>query len=408
MKTMCFLLSVLLFVGLQSLTAQSIPRDTIVFTPHQPGFIDQIKAEADRFAKAPVVEKKGLHPDFSQFHPPARDEFKELWHNPPVSQGLSGMCWCFSTTSYFESEVARLTKKQVKLSELYTVYWEYVEKARGFVRTGGVSAFAEGSEQNAVTRIWKTYGVVRAEDYTGMLPGQTVHDHGALFSEMNSYLQSVKAANAWNEEVVLSTIRSILDRRIGRVPEKITVEGKTMTPVQFLKDVLRLHLDDYVDVMSLKEKPYFASAEYEVADNWWHNADYLNIPLERFIALAKEAVTRGYTVCIGGDTSEPGLEGHAGIAVVPTFDIPSAYIDENARQFRFSNGTTGDDHGIHIVGSAVNDGGTWFLIKDSGSGSRNNTHPGYYFFHEDYVKLKMLTLFVHKDVAREFITAPGH
>jgi bleomycin hydrolase len=106
---------------------------------------------------------------------------------------------------------------------------------------------------------------------------------------------------------------------------------------------------------------------------------------------------------IGGDTSEPGLEGHAGIAVVPTFDIPSSYIDENSRQFRFSNGTTTDDHLIHLVGYAEKDGKDWYLIKDSGSGSRNNTHPGYYFYHEDYLKLKIMTLFLHKDAAREIL-----
>jgi len=38
------------------------------------------------------------------------------------------MCWCFSTTSFLESEIYRLTQRKIKLSELHTVYWEYVEK----------------------------------------------------------------------------------------------------------------------------------------------------------------------------------------------------------------------------------------------------------------------------------------
>jgi bleomycin hydrolase len=408
MKTTNMTLSLLMLAGvLQTGAAQPTQRDTIVFTAPKPGYYETIKAEAEKFAKPAVPEKKQLRPDFTMFHAPAREEFKEVWHNPPISQGLSGMCWCFSTTSYFESEIARLTNRHIKLSELYTVYWEYVEKARGFVRSRGASTFGEGSEQNAVSRIWKAYGVVRAEDYTGKLPGQTVHDHGALFDELNAYLQSVKASHAWNEEVVVATVRSILDQRIGRVPEKITVDGKTMTPVQYFKDVVRLNMDDYIDLMSFKEKPYFQFGEYEVPDNWWHNADYLNVPLDKFIAVAKAAPAKGYGVLIGGDTSEPGLYGAEGIAVIPTFDIPSAYIDENARQFRFSNGTSGDDHGIHIVGAATKEGATWFLVKDSGAGARNNSHPGYYFYHEDYVKLKMLTLFVHKDIAREFFTVPG-
>jgi bleomycin hydrolase len=92
---------------------------------------------------------------------------------------------------------------------------------------------------------------------------------------------------------------------------------------------------------------------------------------------------------------------------VPTFDIPPQYIDENARIYRFKNGTTGDDHGIHIVGYTQKDGIDWYLIKDSGSGSRNNSHPGYFFFHEDYVKLKMLGVMLPKSAMPEIVKKMG-
>ena len=91
----------------------------------------------------------------------------QFWHNAPISQGNTGTCWCFSTTSFLESEAYRLHKVQVKVSEIYTVYWEYVEKARRYVQERGNSLFDEGSEANAVTRIWKKYGVVPEESYTG-------------------------------------------------------------------------------------------------------------------------------------------------------------------------------------------------------------------------------------------------
>ena len=80
----------------------------------------------------------------------------------------------------------------------------------------------------------------------------------------------------------------------------------------------------------------------------------------------------------------------------------SEYIDENARQFRFSNGTTTDDHAIHLIGYKIDENDNWwFLIKDSGSGSRNGNFPGYYFYHEDFVKLKMMTFTIHKDAVKE-------
>jgi len=379
-------------------------RDRGMFVQPKNEFLDSARKSIDAFFKKESPTKKRFQPDFSSISAPASpDEFTKYWHNKPVSQAFSGMCWCFSTTSYLESEVYRLNKREVKLSELYTVYWEYVEKAKGFVRERGNSAFGEGSEANAVTRIWKTYGIVPEDAYTGLKNGQPFHDHGKLFSEMNAYLQSLKTSNSWNEDEVVTTVKSILNFYIGEPPKVVTVNGKSMTPKEYLDKVVKLNLDDYVPVISLKEKPYNKLVEYEVSDNWWHSAEYLNVPLDDFTAAIKKAIRNGYTMAIFGDVSEAGLEGHAGLAVVPSFDIPSAYIDEDARQFRFSNGTTGDDHGIHLVGYTQKDGNDWYLIKDSGSGSRNNSHPGYYFYREDYVKLKMLGFMVHKDAVKDLI-----
>ena len=163
-------------------------------------------------------------------------------------------------------------------------------------------------------------------------------------------------------------------------------------------------MDDYVDILSLFEKPYWQKVEYTVEDNWWHDSEYYNVPLDDWLNAIKNAVRNGYTMAIGGDVSEPGYESHLQVAMVPTFDIPSAYIDENAREFRFNNHTTTDDHGIHLVGYENKDGKDWFLIKDSGSGSRNAKNKGYYFYHEDYVKLKMLDFLIHKDAVKDLLS----
>ncbi len=387
-----------------ALAQEPSKHDKAVFVKSKNEFFEQLEQKANAFNKTQGPAHPDLRVDLTgRSIPQSVDAFTSCWHTPPVSQGLTGTCWCFSTTSFFESEIHRLKGMSVKLSELWTVYWEYVEKARGFVRSRGTTEFGEGSESNAVTRIWKIYGIVPASSYSGLLPGQAVHDHRALFLELNGYLQSVKTANAWNEEQVVATVRDILDKHLGIPPTSVVMDGKSLSPKEYLTDVLGVQTDDYVEVMSLMEKPYFTKAEYDVPDNWWHNADYVNVPLDDFMGIIKKAIRAGYTLAIGGDTSEPGMEGHSGIAIVPSFDIPSEYIDENARQFRFSNKTTTDDHGIHLVGYATRDGKDWYLIKDSGSGSRNNSHPGYYFYQEDYVKLKMMGFTVHKDMVKDIL-----
>ncbi len=390
---------------------QMPPRDKGYFKDYQPGYYQccVLKGVED-FGKTTAADTgkpdKRFKVDLTgKDIPTSVDQFTKFWHQPPISQGNTGTCWCFSTVSFFESEVNRLYKKEVKLSEMYTVYWEYIEKAKYYIKTKGESLFDEGSESNAVTRVWKTYGIVPESDYNGMLPGQKVHNHAKMFEEMNTYLKSVKANSAWNEEEILSTIKAILNSYLGVPPTKVNIAGKDMTPQEYFKNEIKLNVDDYVDVMSLMEKPYYKTCEYEVADNWWHSADYYNIPLDDYMTIVKSALKNGFTVAVGGDVSEAGIDPTTQTAIVPTFDIPVEYIDESARQFRFSNGTTTDDHGLHLVGYFVKNGTTWFLVKDSGASSRNagksSKNFGYYFFREDFVKLKMMDFMVHKDAMKD-------
>jgi bleomycin hydrolase len=402
----------LAFISVATISmAQQPEKDKGTFIEYKPGYYQNyiLKGIEDFETKNEIPEvNKVFKIDLTNYSlPTSVDQFTRQWANEPVSQGNTGTCWCFSTTSFFESEIYRINKTQIKLSELYTVYWEYVEKARRFVRERGESVFGEGSEGNAVTRIWKKYGIVPLSAYSGLKPGQTYHNHEKMFNEMDTYLKSVKADNAWNEEQVVATIKSILNNYIGEPPTKVNVDGRDMTPQEYLKNVCKINPDDYIDVMSLMQNPYYSLCEYNVPDNWWHSRDYHNVPLDVFMDILKKAIKAGYTAAIGGDVSEAGLVSQSQVALVPSFDIPSAYIDESARQFRFSNGTTTDDHGVHLVGYFEKDGKTWFLIKDSGSGSRNvgkqSKNFGYYFFHEDYIKLKIMDFMVHKDAVKDVL-----
>lgn len=330
------------------------------------------------------------------------------WHNPPVSQGNTNTCWCFSTTSFLESEAWRLNKVKVKLSEPYTVYWEYVEKAMRFVKERGNSAFEEGSEANAVTRMWKKYGVVPESAYPGLLEGRKFHSHEKMIGEMKQYLKMVNDNQLWDEDAVVQVIRSIMHHYMGEPPTEVVINGKKLSPGQYLNEVVKVNPDDYIDILSYEQEPFYKQVEYKVPDNWWHNADYYNVPLDVFMSALKSAIRNGFTVSIGGDVSEAGFDRKTQCAVVPDFDIPVANINDHARQFRFSNNTTTDDHGMHLVGFLEKDGKDWYLIKDSGSGSRNNAPDapefGYYFFSEDYVKLKMMDFMVHRDAVKELLS----
>lgn len=348
-------------------------------------------------------EERIFKSDLNNVNKPTSIEvFNPLYHFPPVAQYQSGMCWCFAGTSFLESELFRQTGQKIKLSELHTVYYEYIEKARQFLEERGNSHFAEGSEVNAVMRIMQKYGAVPADVYTGLINTDR-HDHTLLIQELTNFLQFCQANDYWDVESGLQVIRVILNKHLGAPPTKFTYQNKTYTPVEFLKKVLRLNLSDYCDVMSTLAQPFYTRGEFKVPDNWWHDSSYINIPLDEWYALIKKAVQSGYTVAIGGDVGDAGYLGFEDVAFVPDFDIPTEYINQYSREMRIYDGTTGDDHGVHLVGMTKVGDWDWFLIKDSGRSARWGKFEGYYFWRGDFVRLKMLSYTVHKDVLGDLL-----
>jgi len=403
----------LLLGAMVAIAATSVAqkKDKATFEEVKPGYYqNSILKGIDDYEGA--VEEEAtvmrMKVDFSDWDIPTDPaSYTQVWHNNPISQGNTGTCWCFSTTSFYESEVKRTSGKEVKLSEMWVVYWEYVERAIYFVDNRGAMHLGEGSETNAVARMLKKHGAMPWDHFNGLKEGQTFHNHEQMFVELENYLASVKESNAWNKDEVVATTKAILEHYVGKVPTEVKIDGKTMTPHEYLNDVLKLDMDGYVDFMSLMEKPYNTKQEYDVPDNWWQSAEYYNVDLDVFMGAVKDAIDKGYTMSIGGDVSEPGFDKITQAGVIPTWDIPSEYIDDAARQMRFNDGSTTDDHAMHLVGHKEVSGKTWFLIKDSSSGSRNCGPTcdkfGYYFVHEDFVKLKWMSFTVHKDAVKSIL-----
>lgn len=373
---------------------------------------DQISKKKKELTKL-IVEKnkkikksgkdktKILKTDLSGVYPPGSpDKFKTFFHFDPVAQYYTSTCWSYSATSYYESEIFRIKGKKVKLSEMWTVYYELIEKSRRFIKERNFSLVSGGGETNGVNRIWKKYGIVPAEAYPGILEKDGRHDHLPLMSELKSYLKFIKDKGVWDEKNNIEHIKLILNKHMGEPPAKFQYNGKTYTPVMFLKEVTGLNMDNYCSVMSTKYFPFYTKQEFRVPDNWWHSKEYINLPLNTWYGIIKKSILNGYTIVIGGDISEPGKMGTSDLAFIPSFDIPVKYIDQDSREYRIYNKTTEDDHGIHLVGFNRTKGKDWFLIKDSGRSARKGKFKGYYFFREDFIKLKMLTFTVHKDMLK--------
>ncbi|HOY39270.1 MAG: hypothetical protein KBB11_11220 [Bacteroidales bacterium] len=378
--------------------------DKAVYSDFKAGFYDN-------------VILKDINPDFVRTSFPKRftmdfsgrefptdiKKYTRSWHSAPKSQGNTGTCWCFAVTSFIESEAYRLHGLQPDLSEMYTVYWEYVDRAKDYVNTKGETYFAQGSEANAIKRLWPVYGIVPETAYSGLTGNHKFHSHDAMVDEMNEYLEKMKESGNWDLATAEKDIRGILDKYMGKPPVEFIVEGKKYTPQTYLSEYLFLKPTDYFSFMSTMAFPYNEKHELVEDDNWWHSEDYYNVTPDDFMKIINDAITNDFTVCLCGDVTEPGYDSYAEVAVVPDFDVPSELINEKSRQLRLENGSTTDDHCIHIVGYQKVGDDYWYLIKDSGSGGFDGPNKGYRFYHEDYVKLKMMNIMVYKNAARNIL-----
>ena len=341
-------------------------------------------------------------------HPNSASDFDSIPHLSALNQGKTLICWSFACSSFLESEMARLKKDPVRLSVFYPVYCAFLEKAKRFVRTKGASRFSAGDLFTGVSDAYREYGAMPASVY-GPLEAGKVFDQNQLYSELDGLMASVKEKKNWDEAAVLSRVKEILHKHLGAPPQNFSFNKRNYTPRSFADEVIKLPWADYVMVTSFEYAPFHKFTELKVPDNWRHNSNYFNVPLDEFYAAFKRAAQSGFSIAVDVDNTEPSYRMTARHCLIPDFDRPAGGLTQAARELQFTSGATTDDHLIHVVGYKNFNGEDWFLAKDSWQKVWQSGNNGYVFLHESYVKLKVLAFFVHKDgvpAIKAFLKSP--
>ncbi len=354
-----------------------------------------------------LAQKMNVPAFLKKIHEPrSLAAFHIVPHTPPMNQDTTSACWAFATTSFLESEMQRLGRDSVRLSMMFPFFHAYVEKMRRFVQTHGHSRVAPGGLFPDVMQIVQKYGIVPYAVYTGLPKGHKRYNQRALYRAIDSLKNRVRELQIWDEDLVLQKTRLILYRYLGVPPQSFSYKGTMYTPRSFLKKVVRLPWQNYLMVTSFEYAPYFQFTELRVPDNWARNDRYFNVPLNLFYNSLKKALQRGYPVAFDADISEPGRVGQYDVSFIPPYDIPGKFIDAQAREYRFKNHCTTDDHLMLFLGYRRLHGDDWFLVKDSWRDAWQGKFPGYFLDHGDYVKLKVLAFLVNKNAVPE-ITKHG-
>ena len=328
------------------------------------------------------------------------------------NQGSSGTCWSYSTNSFLESEMIRMGKKPVDIAEIFTARNVYIDKADNYIRMHGAVAYGDGGACHDVINMYAKYGALPQEVYTGLNYGFNKNK----FAEMQAVLKGMLDALVKNPNGRLSpnwkqAFTAVLDTYLGEVPEEFTYNGKKYTPKSFADKVIGINPNDYVELSSFIDKPYYEKTMLMVPDNWSFDQVY-NVKMNDITRIIDNALEKGYTVTWATDVSEKYFSWKNGVAFVPEKDWddmseeeqkdlfngpkPDRKITSKARQAAFDLYETTDDHGMHIVGLAKDQTGKeYYMVKNSWG--EKNDYKGYIYVSKPYVLYKTTAFLLHKN-----------
>ena len=310
--------------------------------------------------------------------------------NPIESQGKTGTCWSYATVSFLESELMRLGKGEYDLSEMFVARNVYLEKADNFVRRHGKTNFGEGSLSHDLINTIEKYGLMPNEAFSGLVADLGKHDHSELAGLLGAYLKTLvgqkKLSSIWKEGYL-----SLLDVYLGKVPDSFEFKGRFYTPLEFAQ-YLEIYPDNYVNLTSFTHHPFYQEFVLEVPDNW-SNGEFVNVPIDEMVQIAKNALNKGFSIAWDTDVSNDQFDSKKGVASI---DVE---VSQDLRQVNFDNYTVTDDHLMHITGLAEgSDGVMYFLVKNSWGDSRGmENYKGYIWVSENYFKLNTISIMLHKD-----------
>lgn len=358
-------------------------------------------------------EKRGFH-------------FTTIKENPVTSvknQNRSSTCWSFSGLSFIESELLRMGKGEVDLSEMFIVHKTMQDRATNYVRLHGESSFSPGGSFYDVIYCMKHYGLVPQEAMPGIMYGEKLPVHNELDAVAGAYVNAIAKGNfkklspVWKKGVT-----TIYDTYLGACPEKFTHNGKEYTPQSYVA-ALGLNPNDYVSLTSFTHHPFYTPFIIEVPDNW-RNAMSYNLPLNEFMEVMDNAIRQGYTFAWGSDVSEAGFTRN-GIAVMPDVNSPADQtgsdmarwigatpadrrmeltseprpeinVTQEMRQEAYDNWETQDDHGMIIYGLAKDQyGKEYFMVKNSWG--TDNQYKGTWYASKAFVAYKTMNIVLHKN-----------
>lgn len=305
---------------------------------------------------------------------------------PVKDQGAGTACWAYAMLAAIETTHISMGDS-VNLSPAWAVRALMEDVYKDCVLTRGEVRGSCRATGMTLLNIIRRHGIVPYDSYPDR------DGKGATTTVMLNKARALagKAVNARKGyEAYMPSLQRMLDETLGYKPKNVYMLGAQYTPVEFAHSVCRP--GEYVALASVTHHPFGEMFDLEVADNWDHSL-FLNVPIDTLTALIDREVRSGRGVCWEGDISEPGFSFADGVA---TLDIPEGEDVQALRQMMIETYSTTDDHAMAVVGIARDERGVKYFIMKNSWGT-DNPYGGLMYVSEDYVRLKTVTVLLHRD-----------
>ncbi len=321
--------------------------------------------------------------EFSIKHQVKTSSVKNQYH--------SGTCWSFAAVSFLETEIIRVKGEEYDLSEMFFVYYAYLQKAENYIMLHGKANFTPGGQAHDVVKVFEEYGAVPEEIYRGIMYNAEKHNHSEMDAALKGLIDGIqKKKSKTLSDVWLDAVAAVLKVYLGEIPEEFNENKESFTPKTYAES-LGINADDYIELTSYTHHPYYEAFRLEIPDNWSYDY-YYNLPLNDFISVMDYAIQNGYSVCWDGDVSEENFDYANAKATTDNEEVTA-----ESRQAAFLEQSSTDDHLMHITGIAFDkDNNKYYLTKNSWSSSSNN-EGGYLYMSENYIKRNTVAIMIHKD-----------
>ena len=288
----------------------------------------------------------------------------DLTKDKVSNQKASGRCWMFAALNTFRHKmISDFQLEDFELSQAHTFFWDKYEKSNWFLEqilatvdlelTSRKVKFLldtpqqDGGQWDMVVSLFEKYGVVPKAIYPESVSSSNSRELNQILNKLlrqdaQILRELVKdgvdpSTLQVKKEELLQEIFNFLAMNLGLPPRRFDFSYRdkenhfhsenNLTPQEFYRKYVDLHLDDYVSIINAPtaDKPYGRSYTVEMLGNVVGSKPvrYLNVEMDRLKELAIAQMQAGETVWFGSDVGQSSNR-KAGIMDEGIYDFTSS------------------------------------------------------------------------------------